>query len=159
MRVVVCIKQVADPEAPPGSFTPDSEGRKVAVRRGTSQVLSTYDENALEAALRIKDASSAVVTLLSVGPEQWQDFLQEAMGSGADEAVLLSDPATSAPKWKWSAGVQYTATIHGRGSLTPRLDVSHNGRMFEGHALGRPYFLPGYTLANARLTWRNQRGD
>ena len=93
MRIVVCIKQVADPEAPPGSFTPDTEGRRVTVRRGISQVLSTYDENAIEAALRIKDANGARVPLLSVGSSQWQDFLQEAMGTGADEAVLLSDPA------------------------------------------------------------------
>ncbi|MDO8688967.1 MAG: electron transfer flavoprotein subunit beta/FixA family protein [Dehalococcoidia bacterium] len=93
MRVIVCVKQVADPEAPPGSFTTDAEGRRVTVRRGVSQVLSTYDENAIEAALRIKDANGARVTLLSVGSSQWQDFLQEAMGTGADEAVLLCDPA------------------------------------------------------------------
>ncbi|MDP2726447.1 MAG: electron transfer flavoprotein subunit beta/FixA family protein, partial [Dehalococcoidia bacterium] len=80
------------PEAPPGSFTPDAEGRRVVVRRGISQVLSTYDENAIEAALRLKDAHGAKVTLLAVGPPQWQDFLQEAMGTGADEAFLLSDP-------------------------------------------------------------------
>ncbi|HLB12154.1 MAG TPA: electron transfer flavoprotein subunit beta/FixA family protein [Dehalococcoidia bacterium] len=93
MRIIVCVKQVADPEAPAGSFTPDPEGRRVVVRRGVSQVLSTYDENAIEAALRIKDASGARVTLLAVGPPQWQDFLQEAMGTGADEAFLLSDPS------------------------------------------------------------------
>lgn len=91
MRIIVCVKQVADPEAPPGSFTPDADGRRVAVRRGVSRVLSTYDENAIEAALRIKDSNGASVTLLAVGPDSWTDFLQEAMGSGADEAVLLSD--------------------------------------------------------------------
>ncbi|MDP2727940.1 MAG: electron transfer flavoprotein subunit beta/FixA family protein, partial [Dehalococcoidia bacterium] len=92
MRIIICVKQVSDPEAPPGSFTPDAEGRRVVVRRGVSQVLSTYDENAIEAALRLKDAHGARVTLLAVGPPQWQDFLQEAMGTGADEAFLLSDP-------------------------------------------------------------------
>ena len=93
MRIIVCVKQVPDPEAPAGSFTPDAEGRRVVVRRGVSQVLSTYDENAIEAALRVKDAHGGTVTLLAVGTPQWQDFLQEAMGSGADEAFLLSDPA------------------------------------------------------------------
>lgn len=93
MRTIVCVKQVPDPEAPAGSFTPDAAGRQIAVRRGVSQVMSTYDENAIEAALRIKDAHGGTVTLLSVGPRQWTDFLQESMGTGADEAFLLSDPA------------------------------------------------------------------
>lgn len=93
MRIIVCVKQVPDPEAPAGSFTPDPLGQRVVVRRGVSQVLSTYDENAIEAALRIKDSQGGTVTLLAVGPPQWADFLIEAMGTGADEAYLLSDPA------------------------------------------------------------------
>ncbi len=109
MRIIVCVKQVPDPEAPPGAFTPDPEGRRVVVRRGISQVLSTYDENAIEAALRVKDANGATVTLISVGPTSWQDFLQEAMGTGADEAVLLSDPAFD------GAGGFATAYILARG--------------------------------------------
>jgi electron transfer flavoprotein beta subunit len=93
MHIIVCVKQVPDPEAPPGVYGVDAEGRQVALRRGTSWVLNPYDENAVEAALRLKDSHGGKVTLLGLGPPQWQDFLQEAMGTGADEAVLLSDPA------------------------------------------------------------------
>jgi len=73
--------------------------------------------------------------------------------------VTLADPATSAPKWKWSAGVQYKADLAQAGSVTPRFDISYNGRMYEGRALGYPYWLPTYTLANGRVTWRNEKED
>jgi len=71
--------------------------------------------------------------------------------------VLLSDPATTAPKWKWSWGIQYEADLGHSGSITPRFDMSYNGSMYEGRAIeGLQYFLPAYTLANARLTWQNE---
>ena len=74
--------------------------------------------------------------------------------------VFLTDPATTAPKWKWSVGAQYVVDLGGSGSLTPRIDASYNGKMYEGRAIaGNQYFLPSYTLANARLTWRNENKD
>ena len=71
--------------------------------------------------------------------------------------VFLTDPATSAPRWKWSWGIQYEGDLGGEnGSITPRFDMSYNGKMFQGRAIGgQQYYLPEYVLANARLTWRN----
>ncbi|MDP2936003.1 MAG: electron transfer flavoprotein subunit beta/FixA family protein [Dehalococcoidia bacterium] len=105
MRIIVCVKQVPDPEAPAGSFTPDPQSQRVVVRRGVSQVLSTYDENAIEAALRLKDSQGGTVTLLAVGPPQWADFLIEAMGTGADQAFLLSDAAFQGADSFTTAGI------------------------------------------------------
>jgi len=75
-------------------------------------------------------------------------------------AILLSDPIVM-PKWKWSAGVQYKADLGGAGSLTPRFDVSHTGKTSAGRvaAGGAIEYFPSYTLANARLTWRNADED
>lgn len=151
MRIIVCIKQVPDPEAPPGSFTPDAEGQRVSVRRGISQVLSTYDENAIEAALRIKDATEARVTLLSMGPSQWQDFLQEAMGTGADEAVLLSDRAFEgaggfATAYVLAKGIQklgeYDLVICGRQAADTDAGVV-------GPAIAEELGLPCVTIARS----------
>lgn len=80
---------------------------------------------------------------------------------GAD----LDDPAAGTPRYKWSIGAQYEAELgNGWGTLTPRIDASHEGAIYVG-----PYvdlagvrhrtFLPSYTSANARLTWRNERKD
>jgi iron complex outermembrane receptor protein len=82
--------------------------------------------------------------------------LNPAVGSN----LRLTDPATPSPRWKWSWGVQYEANLGQSGSLTPRFDMSYNGEMYQGRAiLGNQYFLPSYTLANARLTWRNENKD
>lgn len=151
MRIIVCVKQVADPEAPPGSFTPDPEGRRVVVRRGVSQVLSTYDENAIEAALRIKDTNGATVTLLSMGPSQWQDFLQEAMGTGADEAFLVSDPAfdgadSFATAYVLARGIrklgQYDLVICGRQSADTDAGIA-------GPAIAEHLGVPCVTIARS----------
>lgn len=74
-------------------------------------------------------------------------------------SININDRASSAPQWKWSAGIQYKADLGDNGSLTPRFDISHSGSRFGGRAFDGSFFLPSYTLANARLTWRNSGND
>ena len=57
IRIVVCIKQVLDPEAPSYSFRVDSDTRLIK-GEGVPPVISPYDESALELALRIKEATT-----------------------------------------------------------------------------------------------------
>ncbi|WP_226015798.1 TonB-dependent receptor [Novosphingobium sp. FKTRR1] len=75
-------------------------------------------------------------------------------------AYLLSDPIVT-PKWKWSAGVQYRAELGNSGSLTPRLDASFTGKTSAGRLVGGGpiQYFQSYTIANARLTWRNKPED
>jgi iron complex outermembrane receptor protein len=75
-------------------------------------------------------------------------------------AYLLTDPIVS-PNWKWSAGIQYQADLGGSGTLTPRFDMSYVGKTSIGRvAAGGPIdYAPSVTLANARLTWKNDAGD
>lgn len=63
------------------------------------------------------------------------------------------------PEWKWSAGIQYEAELGDAGSITPRLDASYQSKSYARANNGPTNLLPGYTLANARLTWRNEPGD
>lgn len=55
LHIMVCIKQVVDPEAPPSTFKIDPEAKRAIPAAGVPPVLNPYDENALEAGLRIKD--------------------------------------------------------------------------------------------------------
>lgn len=75
-------------------------------------------------------------------------------------AILLTDPIVS-PNWKWSAGIQYKMDFGKSGSLTPRFDASYTGQVSAGRvAAGGPIeFFPSYTLANARITWKNEAED
>lgn len=92
MDIVVCLKQVVDPELPARDFALDpSTGQQV--REGRPLVLSTYDENALEVALQLKDRDAAKVTALTIAPQATiGDAVRLALAMGADEAVIVDDP-------------------------------------------------------------------
>lgn len=63
------------------------------------------------------------------------------------------------PETKWSVGIQYELELGTLGSLTPRIDVSHQGDLFTNGANAATNFIEDYTLASARLTWRTGDGD
>jgi electron transfer flavoprotein beta subunit len=93
MNMIVCIKQVIDPEAPPASFKIDPAGNKVVPPAGVSPVVDPYAEYAVEAALKLKDASGGKITALSLGSNQLRDIVKKPLAMGADELVLLEDEA------------------------------------------------------------------
>ncbi len=99
MKIIVCVKQV-----------PDTNEVKIdpvkgtLIREGVPSILNPDDANALEAALRIKDANpGTTVTVLTMGPPQAKYMLRECLAMGADEGVLLSDRAfAGADTWATS---------------------------------------------------------
>ena len=88
MKIIVCIKQV--PETQEVRLDPVTHTLK---REGIKSIINPFDLYAVEEALRVKDARGGTVTLLTMGPPQAEAALREAMGCGADAAVLLSDRA------------------------------------------------------------------
>jgi electron transfer flavoprotein beta subunit len=92
VNIIVCIKQVFDPEAPASAYQIDAEARRV-ILKGVPPVLSPFDENALEAALRIKDAHEGKVTVISAGRNLSKAVLMKSLAVGADELLLLEDSA------------------------------------------------------------------
>ena len=94
MHIAVCIKQVPDPEAAFSMFRVDEHAKRVVPAAGLPLVISPFDEQAVEAALRIRErAGEAKVTVLSIGPESARNALKHALAMGADEAVLVQDAA------------------------------------------------------------------
>ena len=93
MNMIVCIKQVIDPEAPPASFKIDPVGNKVVPPQGVSPVIDPYAEYGVEAALKIKDAQGGKVTAVSLGANQLRDIVKKPLAMGADELILLEDEA------------------------------------------------------------------
>jgi len=91
--MIVCIKQVIDPEAPPASFKVDSAKNKVTLPPGVSSVIDPYAEYAVEAALRIKDAQGGKITALSLGTGLVRDVIKKPLAMGVDELILLEDEA------------------------------------------------------------------
>ncbi len=93
MNMVVCVKQVLDPEAPPASFKIDPSTNKAVPPAGVPPVISTFDEYAVEAALRIKDAQGGKITVISLGVNLLRDVVKKPLSMGADELILLEDEA------------------------------------------------------------------
>jgi electron transfer flavoprotein beta subunit len=71
----------------------DEAAKKVIPASGVSQVISPFDEQAVEAALRIKDANGGKITVLSLGKDFVMDVIRKPLAMGADELILLQDPA------------------------------------------------------------------
>lgn len=87
MKIIACIKQVPDSEA-----KVKAEGGQVSWG-DAPLVINPFDEYAVEGALQQKEALGGTVTALCIGPESAKEALKHALAMGADEAILVSDPA------------------------------------------------------------------
>jgi electron transfer flavoprotein beta subunit len=86
VNIVVCIKRVPDTEA---RIKPGAGGHAVDTA-GLKFIVSPYDEFALEAALRAKEAKGAgEVVAVTLGEAAAAEQLRSALAMGADRAVLL----------------------------------------------------------------------
>lgn len=93
LHIIVCMKTIIDPEMPLSLFQVDREKKRPIPPSGMPPVFSPYDENALEAALRLKEGRGAQVTVLSLGRVLPKSILQMALAVGADRVVAVEDPA------------------------------------------------------------------
>jgi electron transfer flavoprotein beta subunit len=94
LKMIVCIKQVPDPEAPASTIEVDSKQMQIRVR-GVPPVMNPPDEAALEAALQLKEKYGGRITVLSVGENLSVPTLRKALAAGADELTLVQDPGLS----------------------------------------------------------------
>ena len=92
LRIVVCLKQILDPEAPPRDFRIDPAAKR-PVQGNTKLVMDSYAANALEVALQLKEKAGGKITVLCVGDKPAEDALRRALAVTADEAVRLWDSA------------------------------------------------------------------
>jgi electron transfer flavoprotein beta subunit len=91
VNMIVCCKQVPDPEAPPAVFK--VVNNKMTLPAEVKPVIGQYEEFALEAALKIKDTAGGKVTALSLGNNFVRDVIKKSLAVGADELILLEDKA------------------------------------------------------------------
>ena len=93
MEIIITLKQVPDPEAPKESFRIDEAARKILNPANVDPVINGFDENAIEAALQIKEARGGKVTAICMGEESATRALKQALAMGVDEGILLHDAA------------------------------------------------------------------
>jgi electron transfer flavoprotein beta subunit len=88
MKIMVCLKQVPHQDA---RLDVRSDGTWIQEDNIKFEI-NSYDQYALEEALRIKDAGEAEVVVASIGPDRVTQALRTALGMGADRAVHVNDP-------------------------------------------------------------------
>ena len=90
--IIVCAKQVIDPETPSSAFKIDPDSKRVVPAPGIPPVVNGFDENAVEAALLINEATGANITVLSVGTDFVMDVMKKPLSMGAEQLILVDDP-------------------------------------------------------------------
>jgi electron transfer flavoprotein beta subunit len=94
MHIVVCVKHVPNPEAAFSMFSIDEQAKKVVPASGLQWVMSPFDEQAVEAALRIREKLPGTrISVVTLGPEAARNALKHGLAMGADDGVLLADAA------------------------------------------------------------------
>lgn len=161
MRIVVCIKQILDPET-----IKVSRSQQAIDERQAKKIMNPPDRWALDAALRFKEADpSTEVIAMSLGDPEVEDVLREALALGCDRAILISDPyvikartagltqiiATAIKRLRNVKLVMtgYMALDTGSGTLGPRLAIELGDwpvllggdqlRLEDGHITGLQY--------------------
>ena len=98
MNIIVCIKQV--PDTTNVKIDPKTN---TLIREGVKSIVNPFDENAIEEAIRLKEAHGGKVTVITMGPPQATEALKSAIAMGADEGILISDRAfAGADTWATS---------------------------------------------------------
>src|ERR1700678_2934102 len=88
MNIVVCVKQVPDPEGPPSCDASNN------LSRSGKLLLDKADEYGVEMALQLVDkAGGGEVTVVSMGSATDVAGLRNALAMGATKAVIVSDDA------------------------------------------------------------------
>ncbi len=176
MRIVVCAKEVLDPDAVnsyafAGRLVIGEDGRTLT-QTAIPRLMNAYDEQAIEAALRLRDAGvDCTIGVVSAGPDQ-ANLLRHAAAMGADEiaAIPVDTSATDyhavarllAAYVGWSGGADLV--LSGRQASDDDQGVVP---ALIGELLGMPVItiaralelVPGFDGASVRVTRVTPDGD
>ncbi len=100
MDIIVLMKQVVDLEQ-----VRIKHDTREPILDGLPWLFGEFDKCALEGALRLKEAHGGTVKVIAQGHPKLKETIKEALAMGADEAVLITDPALEAPDTAGAARV------------------------------------------------------
>jgi electron transfer flavoprotein beta subunit len=105
MNIIVCIKQV--PESTEVKINPETN---TLIREGVPAIVNPFDENAIEAALKLREKSGGKITVITMGPPQATEALKTAIAMGVDDVLLISDRAFAGSD-TWATSYTLAQTI------------------------------------------------
>ena len=90
MNILVCLKQILDPEMPSRDFRIDAAGRD-ADRQAAGLVMNIFCANALETALQFREKYGGKITVITIGAPSAEEILRKALALRVDSAVLVKN--------------------------------------------------------------------
>jgi electron transfer flavoprotein beta subunit len=113
MKIFVLVKQTPDTET-----SMKLSGTSIN-ESGVKWIISPFDENAIEGALKIKEkvGGDTTITAVALGPDRVTESLRTAYAFGADRAVHIKDDVTSV------IDVSYNASVLGNYLKTESPDI------------------------------------
>lgn len=88
MNIVVCVKQV--PEVTDAELEVTKDGTEITTE-DLEYDINEWDNYAVEEAVRIKEAREGKVTVVTLGDEDSEDVLRQALAMGAEEAIRVDE--------------------------------------------------------------------
>jgi electron transfer flavoprotein beta subunit len=147
LQVLVCIKQILDPEIPPRQFEVDRGSKKV-LPGDAALVINPFDANAVEIALQLKERQkNCTVTALTLGGETCGKVLRHVLAMGCDEAIWLKDPLFEGLD-SWGTAKAIAAGIRKKGPV----DLTLCGRQAGDWDMGQVGCLVAEELSLACIT-------
>ena len=91
MDIIVLLKQVPATET---SISIADDGKRINPD-GVKWVMNPFDEFAVEEALQMKQKHGGTVTILSMGTDKTVEAIRTGLAMGADNGILINDPAAA----------------------------------------------------------------
>lgn len=89
MNIVVLIKKVPDPNLPEQLVSISGSQDEIVLHASSQYAINQYDLNAVEAAIALKEAQGATVTVLTADDASADQYLRRAIAMGADNAIRV----------------------------------------------------------------------
>lgn len=167
MNIICFAKQVMDPETPLASFKIDEANNTVMPVQGVAPVVNGFDENAIEAALQLREEHEGTIQVISLGKDLVLDVMKKPLSMGADELYLLQDDALEEGD-AYSIARALTAAVKKIGDFDLILcgrQASDTDRGQVGPAVAEMLGIPvvtlarGITVSEGRVTVERVRQD
>ena len=96
MKICVCIKEVPDSDVPSNKLKIDNENLEIKPTENISNIVNTFDLNAVELALRFSENfENSSISIISVGHNLTSDVIKKPIAMGADEIITCDEEGLS----------------------------------------------------------------
>jgi electron transfer flavoprotein beta subunit len=154
VRILICAKEVLDPDAVDnyvlhGRLEIGADG-KTLTQTSIPRLMNAYDEQAIEAALRIRDAGAECrVGVVSIGADP-TNILRHAAAMGADEIAMIQTDAAALDGHAVAALLAaYTRRVGGADLILCGRQASDDDQGVVPALLGEQLGAPVITVARA----------